>query len=67
MKINFVIIKIAMLMDMINNLKGYDKMLNLINFGIGVATLYIAFQIILAIIGIAFTIFVLRKIFKEFK
>ena len=42
-------------------------MLNLINFGIGVGILYIAFQIILAIIGIAFTIFILRKIFKEFK
>ena len=48
-------------------MKVCDRMLNLINFGIGVATLYIAFQIILAIIGIAFTIFVLRKIFKEFK
>ncbi len=42
-------------------------MLNLINFGIGVATLYIAFQIILAIIGIVVTILILRKIFKEFK
>ena len=42
-------------------------MLNLINFGIGVATLYVAFQVIIAIVGIAFTIFVLRKIFKEFK
>ena len=40
---------------------------NLINFGIGLATLYVAFQVIIAIVGIAFTIFVLRKIFKEFK
>ena len=47
--------------------EGVDRMLNLINFGIGVATLYIAFQVILGIIAIAFTIFVLRKIFKEFK
>ena len=40
---------------------------NLINFGIGLATLYVAFQIILAIIAIAFTIFVFMQIFKSFK
>lgn len=40
---------------------------NLINFGIGLATLYVAFQVILAIIIIAITIFILIKIFKEFK
>ena len=48
-------------------MKVCDKMLNLINFGIGVATLYIAFQVILGIIGIVVTILILRKIFKEFK
>ena len=48
-------------------MKVCDKMLNLINFGIGVATLYIAFQVILGIIAIVVTILILRKIFKEFK
>ena len=48
-------------------MKVCDKMLNLINFGIGVATLYIAFQVILGIIAIAFTIFVFMQIFKSFK
>ena len=47
--------------------EGADRMLNLINFGIGVATLYIAFQVILGIIAIAFTIFVFMQIFKSFK
>ena len=47
--------------------EGVDRMLNLINFGIGVATLYIAFQVILGIIAIAFTIFVFMQIFKSFK
>ena len=42
-------------------MKVCDKMLNLINFGIGVATLYIAFQVILGIIGIVVTILILRK------
>ena len=42
-------------------------MLNLINFGIGVATLYIALQVLIAIIGIVVTILIIRKIFKEFK
>ena len=47
--------------------EGVDRMLNLINFGIGVATLYIAFQVILGIIAIAFTIFIFMQIFKSFK
>lgn len=40
---------------------------NLINFGIGLATLYVAFQVILAIIIIAITIFILIQIVKSFK
>lgn len=39
---------------------------NLINFGIGLATLYVAFQVILAIIIIAITIFILIQIVKSF-
>ena len=40
---------------------------NLINIGIGLATSYVAFHVILAIIIIAITIFILIQIVKSFK